>query len=369
MNIQMLEQWLRELSPFEKSLKEWYQKHGALMPETVFIQKHRELQGVNRRKEDPFSRLDASCRNYEQVARDKNGQYANLSRVHWREKNEQFFIQKHPNYFPGMRACIDKVSIIYMMYGQGEIVLEEERFILREGDLLLLAPGSIVIKKVCDDDTVLLAGGMTEAAFRKSLAESYPQGVLAEFFAGILCQHEKNSYLLFHTNGDEWIRHLFQRAMLEFAEGDVASYKIVPLVMELIFAYAQKEYGGKATVSVKGDESIGRMPLFLAYLQEHYQDFSLKRMARNFHLSPFYVSRSFEKYMGKTIRDTLKEIRISAAEILLRNTDYGVGDVAELVGYKDSSYFIEMFRKEKGVTPLQYRKTLEKQSGTGDTMP
>lgn len=363
MNIQMLEQWIRELSPFEQSLRRWYQKHGALMPESVFIQKHVELQRLNQGKVHLFSRLDASCRDYEQAEKCDGHRYANLSRVRWREEKEQFFIQKHPNYFPEMKVKMDKVSISYMMYGQGEIVLDAggrtESIALREGDLLLIAPDSVVMRKVTEDESALIISGMSEEAFRKSLTESYPQGMLAGFFAGILCRKENNSYLIFHTDGDAWIRHLFQRAMLEFAEGGAASWQIVPLMMELIFAYAQKEYGEQTTLSLEGDTNISRMPLFLNYLQEHYQEFSLEEMARHFHLSSYYVSRTFQKYMGKTIRETVREIRISVAEVLLRNTEYGVNEVAELTGYRDVSYFIEIFRKEKGMTPLQYRKSAE----------
>lgn len=360
MDIRNLEAWLGELSPFEKNLKEWYEKHGELMPEAVFLQKRRNLQQLSRKNQGFFSRLDASCRDYEQVAQCKGSGYANLSPVHWLEEREQFFIQKHPNYFPEMRAKIDKVSILYLLRGRAELLLDAggktEKITMVTGDLMLIAPDSIVAKRVADDTSVLIVAGMAGEAFRKSLGESWPQGMLAGFFAGILCQKENNSYLIFHTAADAWICHLFYRAMLEFAVGGAAGSRIVSLTMELIFAYAQKEYGAQTTLSVKGDNNISRIPLFLGYLQEHYPDFSLEEMAAHFHLSTFYVSRSFQKYMGKSIRETLKEIRVSAAEILLRSTEYSVNEIAELVGYQDVSYFIGVFRREKGLTPLQYRK-------------
>lgn len=47
MNIEMLEQWIHELSPFEQKLKEWYQHHGTRMPESAFIEKHVELQKLS----------------------------------------------------------------------------------------------------------------------------------------------------------------------------------------------------------------------------------------------------------------------------------------------------------------------------------
>lgn len=219
------------------------------------------------------------------------------------------------------------VSIVYMLQGCGELslILEDrtENVCLKTGDLVFLAPGCKIMKKIAEDKAVLIAAGMSEQAFHKSLMESEGKGVLAGFLAGNICRRDNNSYLAFRTNGDAWVCQLFKRAMLEFAEGSMESYRIVALMMELIFAYVQKHYGKEIILSVEGDSGISRM---------------------------------FRRYTGKSIQETLKEIRMSAAEALLYHTDYEVGEISELVGYRDVSFFIKTFRKEKGMTPLQYRK-------------
>lgn len=325
--MEMLEAWLQELTPFEKTLKAWHLKYGTLMPQEIFIQRHVELQSVCRKEENPFYRLDASCRDYEQAEMDKGRTSLNLSQVHWMNEKEHFFIQKHPNYFPKIPSEINMVSIVYMLQGCGELslILEDrtENVCLKTGDLVFLAPGCKVMKKIAEDKAVLIAAGMSEQAFHKSLMESEGKGVLAGFLAGNICRRDNNSYLVFRTNGDAWVCQLFKRAMLEFAEGSMESYRIVALMMELIFAYVQKHYGKEIILSVEGDSGISRM---------------------------------FRRYTGKSIQETLKEIRMSAAEALLYHTDYEVGEISELVGYRDVSFFIKTFRKEKGMTPLQYRK-------------
>jgi hypothetical protein len=40
---------------------------------------------------------------------------------------------------------------------------------------------------------------------------------------------------------------------------------------------------------------------------------------------------------------------------LLRTTDLDITDIAFRVGFNDSSYFIQAFKKKNGMTPKQYR--------------
>jgi len=43
----------------------------------------------------------------------------------------------------------------------------------------------------------------------------------------------------------------------------------------------------------------------------------------------------------------------------LENTEYNIGEIAEIVGYDNPLYFSRVFKKEYGVSPAQYRKNLE----------
>ena len=50
-------------------------------------------------------------------------------------------------------------------------------------------------------------------------------------------------------------------------------------------------------------------------------------------------------------------LRIRNAQVLLETTDGTVSEIARIVGYENSMYFSRLFRKEKGVSPLKYRKS------------
>lgn len=51
--------------------------------------------------------------------------------------------------------------------------------------------------------------------------------------------------------------------------------------------------------------------------------------------------------------------RIYNAEILLRDPSYNVTEISRIVGYDNPLYFSRIFKKAKGLSPSEYRKSIE----------
>ena len=85
-------------------------------------------------------------------------------------------------------------------------------------------------------------------------------------------------------------------------------------------------------------------------------DLSLESVSGIFHFSPSYFSNIFKNYEGKGFSEYLMNVQIEKAQFLLRNTNYKVYDISEKVGYKDSTYFIKIFKREVGISPYKFRQ-------------
>ncbi|WP_458122637.1 AraC family transcriptional regulator [Paenibacillus sp. Z3-2] len=88
--------------------------------------------------------------------------------------------------------------------------------------------------------------------------------------------------------------------------------------------------------------------------RDYTADFSLESCAERFGVSSYTLSRSFKQAYGKNFVDYVMELRLERGRELLCTTDLKVNEIAESVGYHPS-YFIRLFRKQKGMTPGQYR--------------
>jgi len=92
------------------------------------------------------------------------------------------------------------------------------------------------------------------------------------------------------------------------------------------------------------------------YLQNHYQyDITRESVARQFNISPNYLSRVFQEQGHMTFSHYLMHVRTDRAKHLLASYNLKLAEVAARCGYRDLAYFCRVFRKLAKLTPSQYR--------------
>ncbi|WP_164779487.1 helix-turn-helix domain-containing protein [Paenibacillus kobensis] len=90
-------------------------------------------------------------------------------------------------------------------------------------------------------------------------------------------------------------------------------------------------------------------------MEEEYDRVSLHYVAEKVFLTPAYLSSLFKSEMGVTFIEHLTRIRISNAKKLLKHTHLKNYEVAKRVGYHDSRYFSQIFKKKVGLSPSGFR--------------
>ena len=74
-----------------------------------------------------------------------------------------------------------------------------------------------------------------------------------------------------------------------------------------------------------------------------------------FSVNKFHLVHTFTKQIGLSPINYAINKRIQEAKNLLATTSYSIRDIASIVGFCNSSYFSQMFKKVTGVTPKNYR--------------
>jgi AraC-like DNA-binding protein len=90
-----------------------------------------------------------------------------------------------------------------------------------------------------------------------------------------------------------------------------------------------------------------------------YDSFSLSDLAEKLNYSPVYLCSYFRKKTGITLTQYLNKLKINKACEFLRRTDKGITEIAAIFGYSSSNHFSSSFKKEKGLSPKNYRKHSE----------
>lgn len=91
-------------------------------------------------------------------------------------------------------------------------------------------------------------------------------------------------------------------------------------------------------------------------------DFTVPELAKMALLSPSHFSALFRAATGTSVKAYQKQLRSARARELLIMTDHSISEIAAAVGYRDSLYFSRQFRAINGVSPSEFRRTVQSES-------
>lgn len=123
-----------------------------------------------------------------------------------------------------------------------------------------------------------------------------------------------------------------------------------------------REYSPESAAEAAADAPAPVMPDSPVYPAVSYVDahrdqmISMRDMASLCHLSPSYFSRLFLRELGENYTDWVNRRKMGWAKEMLRESGVSVTSIAADLGYVDTSYFIKVFKKFEGITPLVYRQ-------------
>ncbi len=99
-----------------------------------------------------------------------------------------------------------------------------------------------------------------------------------------------------------------------------------------------------------------RMIAIRQYIENNYHTtLSLSQIARRFSISSPHLSAEFKRWFGVAPGKYLIEYRLREAEMLLKDNNLQIIDIAEKVGWDDVYHFSKIFKKHYGVPPSSMR--------------
>lgn len=107
--------------------------------------------------------------------------------------------------------------------------------------------------------------------------------------------------------------------------------------------------------------SIDAIKAPVEYVRENFhKDICIKQLAQSAFLSVSALERRFKKYLLKTPKQFINEIRLENARRLLIETKLPIVEVAYRCGFSEHSYFSRQFKALFGTLPSQLRDNLYK---------
>jgi AraC family transcriptional regulator len=126
------------------------------------------------------------------------------------------------------------------------------------------------------------------------------------------------------------------------------------LAVHLIRQYATYDAEARPSNALPGAKLRRVITFMEANLQE---PFDLTRLAQTAGMSAFHFSRLFKTATGLSPSRYFIRQRIARAQQMLQEADTSIIEIGMSVGYSSPSHFAQVFRREVGVSPSDYRQS------------
>ena len=128
-------------------------------------------------------------------------------------------------------------------------------------------------------------------------------------------------------------------------------------LLEVILALLIRHFNFTFTLADRYKKSNWECTLVRRYIDTHFKEnLSLDQLATLAHVNKYYLVHTFTREYGTSPISYLISRRIQESRQLLESTNYSLSQIAHMLGFSSPSYFSQVFRKQMGSSPLEYRK-------------
>jgi AraC-like DNA-binding protein len=249
-------------------------------------------------------------------------------------------------------------EILLVHEGQGTVIMSRQTYQIRPGMLFIFQPYQLhhVYAEVSPETPYTRSICYLEPAAAEKLLRPFPNR-LALFKTLINGGSQEQAFdMTPRLDALSWIyssyNHAFTRDTKDHSRN---SEELGLFLVQLLTCLDQVRQTNSPPHP--GHKPLGYSETIMRYIEEHYQeDVSLGRLSEETHLSETYISRVFRRETGGCISEYLTARRIKHACGLLERTELSVESIGQQSGFSNVSHFIQTFKRQIGVTPLQYRK-------------
>ena len=232
-------------------------------------------------------------------------------------------------------------ELFYVIEGNGQFLIENKTYPVSGNDLVIINPNVL----------------HTELSLNASPLRYIVLGVEGLELKDNSSEYENSNFRIINLNNIKDNILLYLQNMLHEMEAQSPGHEII---CQIVLLGRQTNFSTTFTpVNKKTSRLCGSTK---RYIDNHYKEtITLEVLAEQNHVSKYYLVHAFTQEFGISPINYLISRRIREAEHLLANTDLSLSTISSTAGFSSASYFAQIFKRQKGVTPREYRKESKKE--------
>ena len=239
-------------------------------------------------------------------------------------------------------------EIYCLISGQREYFIGDRTFTVSAGDLVLIPPK--VMHRTDGEGGLRFLVHFTDTFLQRFFTSSVLTPLLGSLPTVFRADAKEQDRILsiLNTMLTEYNRSVQEQVPLN-------DLLISGYLYHILFTMAHTN--NDDTFQSKSDDRISQI---IQYINENYNHITdIEQIAERFFISKYHLCRYFRKNLGISLVTYLNTIKIREACSMIKNGCSNMTEVAILCGFNSSSYFCKVFKKEKGISPTEFRKSMK----------
>lgn len=236
------------------------------------------------------------------------------------------------------------IEILYVLEGKIDFKVEQRKYLLTEGDMIIINSEIIHSSKLCGHARYILLQ-VPLSAF---------EGVYDEIENVVLKEKP--------TNEESEKLFSYLSLMLKSVDDQRQENKIkfISLLYDFFYLLLTSYKVEQKKSGMSSYYGINRISPIMTYVEKEFRNkITLSEVAEILNVTPEHMCRLFKKYTDMTFNEYLMSLRISAFYQMLQNTNQKISVILEECGITNYKVFIREFKKTFGKTPEMIRNEMQ----------
>lgn len=243
----------------------------------------------------------------------------------------------------------DFYHLVYFTQGMGSHYLDFKHFDIKPGTIYFMIPGQVHTWNFSEKPDGYIVNFSPDYFNSFLLNPNYLQNLY--FFTGNL----DNQVLNLSPEIQQSIEKLFEEIInSKHLNHDLFDDFVRINLLKIFIEIAQNV---PSKISTQTD-SFNRILLgnFKKLIDSHYKTLKLpKDYASLLYITPNHLNAVCNANLGQSAGELIRERVLLEAKRLLMNFDLRIGEIAEILGFNDQSYFIRFFKRHENLSPEKFR--------------
>jgi AraC family transcriptional activator of pobA len=273
--------------------------------------------------------------------------------------NKQFRIYNYKGDFPDRSEVLvphrkDYYLLVFIRLGGGRQWIDMNPYTLKDNTIYLMAPNQVIVK----EEMVQLTS--TGIAFTKDFLAV--QENMSLMMLPIIKNPESVHELMLKEKDIVFVEDIIAKIALEYQDPSEWQHQMLSAYLKVLLTYLSRIYSEQLSENdISADKTL--LKNFLTKVNDCFSELhEVSDYASLLNISPGHLSESIKNQSGRPAIKHIHDRLIMESRRLLMHTDSSIKEIAYNLGFTDASYFNRFFKRETGLTPVEYRIDIRRMS-------